>query len=78
MNRNEIFEKIKNIFEDFFDNEVIVSIDTTMDNLEEWESVAHIQLIFEIENAFNVQFEAEEIIELDSIEKIICSVEKMV
>lgn len=78
MNRNEIFEKIKSIFENFFDNEVTVNMDTTMDNLVEWESVAHIQLIFELEEIFGIEFEAEEIVTLDSIEKIIDSIEEKV
>lgn len=71
MKKNGVFETVKNIFENFFDNEVTITIDSTMENTEEWESVSHIQLIFEIEEAFEIQFEAEEIVELDSIEKII-------
>ncbi len=78
MSRNEIFEKIKIIFEDFFDGEITVTMDTTMENTELWESVSHIQLIFEIEEEFAIQFEAEEIAGLDSIVKIIDSVERKI
>lgn len=76
MSRNEIFEKIKSIFDDFFDGEITVDMDTTMENTELWESVSHIQLIFEIEEEFAIQFEAEEIVELNSIKKIINAIER--
>lgn len=76
MSRNEIFEKIKTVFDDFFDGEITVDMDTTMENTELWESVSHIQLIFEIEEEFDIQFEAEEIAGLNSVVKIIDSVER--
>lgn len=76
MSRNEIFEKMKSIFEGFFDGEITVTMDTTMENTELWESVSHIQLIFEIEEEFDIQFEAEEIAGLNSVVKIIDSVER--
>ncbi len=77
MSRNEIFEKIKDVFGEFFDGKVEITRDTSCENLEEWDSIAHIQLIFEIEEVFGMQFEAEEIGTLNSINKIVERVEKM-
>lgn len=76
MNKTDIFEKVKEIFESFFNGEVSVDMNTTMETLDEWESVSHIQLIFEIEENFNIEFEAEVIADLTSIKKIVDYVEK--
>ncbi len=76
MSRDVIFEKIKDVFDDFFDGTVKIAKDTTCQEVEEWDSIAHIQLIFEIEEAFDVQFEAEKIAMLNTIEKIIDSIEE--
>ncbi len=76
MSRDAIFEKIKDVFDDFFDGTVKITKNTTCQEVEEWDSIAHIQLIFEIEEAFGVQFEAEKIAMLDTIEKIIDGVEQ--
>ena len=48
MNKNEIFEKIKEVFDDFFDGDVEINEDSSMENVSEWDSVAHIQLMFEL------------------------------
>lgn len=75
MNRNDIFCRIKKVFEDFFDGEVEVNENTSMENCEEWESVSHIQLIFELEEEFEMEFEAEQIADMTSIKKIIDIIE---
>ncbi len=76
MSRDAIFEKIKDVFDDFFDGAVKITKDTTYEDVEEWDSIAHFQLIFEIEEAFGVQFETEKIAMLNTIEKIVDSIEK--
>lgn len=68
MDRSEIVDKLQEIFRDFFDNpELILEPDTVSEDIEEWDSVAHIQLVFEIEEQFGIQFEAEDIHKLNSI-----------
>ncbi len=72
MDRSEILTKLQDIFRDFFDNpELNLEPDTVGDDIEEWDSVAHIQLIFEIEEQFGVQFEADDIHQLNSISILI-------
>ncbi|OJI04681.1 acyl carrier protein [Polynucleobacter sp. MWH-Adler-W8] len=39
--------------------------------LSQWDSLKHIEIIFAIEDELNIQFEEEEIEQLDDIEKII-------
>jgi acyl carrier protein len=72
LNRETILNKLIIVFREFFQNEsLIITENTTNKDIEDWDSVSHIQLIFEIEEAFDVQFEAEDIAGLDSVEAIV-------
>ena len=42
--------------------------------IEEWDSLKHITIITELETVFDIQFEPEEIVILDSSEKIVDSI----
>ena len=49
MEINEILVKVQDIFQDVLDNEDIeLYFDTTSDDIEEWDSLSHIQLIVAI------------------------------
>lgn len=62
MNKEEILAKLTGIFHDELDNDTIVlSLDTTADDIEEWDSLSHIQLIVAVEKAFGVRFTSSEI-----------------
>ncbi|KFF27951.1 acyl carrier protein [Chryseobacterium vrystaatense] len=62
MNKDEILAKLTGIFHDELDNDTIVlSFETTADDIEEWDSLSHIQLIVAVEKAFGVRFTSSEI-----------------
>lgn len=62
MDKKEILAKVQEIFQDVLDNEDIeLSFDTTADDVEEWDSLSHIQLIVAIEKEFKVKFTSKEI-----------------
>ena len=44
--------------------------DLELGDLDEWDSVAHLELVAAIEQAFGVQFSADEIVELTSLDRI--------
>jgi acyl carrier protein len=68
MNENEIISKLEDIFRDFFEDAGLrLSVETTSEDLPAWDSVAHIQLVYEIEEAFDVQFEADDIMKMNAI-----------
>ena len=52
MTRQEIFEKLSEVFSDVFDEEITVTAETTAADIEEWDSLTHITLISEVEDAF--------------------------
>ena len=57
-----IIEELQMIFREIFDDdELILSNDTTADDIEDWDSLTHMQLIVEIEKKFNIRFTTAEI-----------------
>lgn len=62
MTRKEVYEKLNEVFQDVFDDEdITVSDTTTADDIEEWDSLEHINLIVAVENKFNVRFNIGEV-----------------
>jgi len=57
MSREEIFSKVQDIFRDIFDEDDLVIEDTTSsDDLEDWDSLNHINLVSAIEKEFKIRF----------------------
>lgn len=79
MERQEILIKMQEIFREILDDENLVLIDgMPMYDIEGWDSLTHIQLIVEIENAFGVKFTAQEILSWKNVGEIISWLEKMI
>ena len=72
MNKNEVFCIVQNIFKNIFnDNDMVVTYSTNSDELENWDSLNHINLMSAIEKEFNVKFALGELIELKNVEAIV-------
>ncbi|RKJ54146.1 acyl carrier protein [bacterium 1XD42-1] len=57
MKREEIFEKLNGVFQDVFDDKSItVNEKTTADDIEQWDSLEHINLILAVETEFGMKF----------------------
>ena len=62
MNRNEVLKKLNVIFRDVFDDDSIVINDrTTSNDIEEWDSIEHINLIGAVEDEFTMRFKMKEV-----------------
>jgi acyl carrier protein len=62
MERNEILKQVNLIFIDTLDDEdVIIEETTTANDVDEWDSLTHIQLVVAIEKHFKIRFTAKEI-----------------
>ena len=63
-----IVSRIKEIFLDTFtDDDFQFSIELDSDDLEEWDSLAHIRLLTAIESEFGIEFDISEIEQLTSV-----------
>jgi acyl carrier protein len=72
MDRTEILNQINLIFKDTLDNEELVIMEsTTANDIEEWDSLTHIQLIVAIEKTFKIRFTSKEIQEWKNVSEMI-------
>lgn len=64
MTKSEILKQMQDIFIDVLDNnDIVLTEDTTADDIEEWDSLSNIQLIVGMEEHFNVKLTSKEIME---------------
>ena len=58
-------EKLKNVLGDVFKIEPqSINDDTSVDNVEKWESLTHLNLVLALEDAFNISFSEEQTVEI--------------
>lgn len=77
MERKEIFEKLTEIFRDVMDNdEIVLEENTTAEDIEEWDSLTHVQLIEKIEAVLGVKFSAKEMMSWDEVGELVDSIEE--
>lgn len=75
MERTDIFYKLNEIFVDVLDlDEVELTDATTADDIEEWDSLSHVQLVVAIEKAFGVKFTALEIMKWKNVGELVDSI----
>lgn len=67
MTTQEIFEKLNEIFSDVFDEDITVTAETTSADIEDWDSLTHITLISEVEDAFGIKFSMKEVLEMKNV-----------
>ena len=68
MTRDEIFDKLNEIFREYFDDETIeLQEETTAEDIEDWDSLEHINLIVTIENEFGMKFTMGEVTTMKNV-----------
>ena len=68
MTREELFDGVQDIFRDIFDEDDMVIEDKTSSNdVEEWDSLNHINLVSAIEKEFKIKFALGELMTLKDV-----------
>lgn len=68
MTREEVFAKVQDIFRDIFDDETLEIVDSTnSSDIDEWDSLNHINLIVAIEKEISIKFSFEELATLKNV-----------
>ena len=62
MDKQSIFDAVQQIFRDNFDDEeLVITPETCADDIEDWDSIEHINLIDTVEKEFGVKFKMQEV-----------------
>ena len=68
MKREEIFEKLNEVFRDVFDDEDITVTDsTTAADIDDWDSLTHITLIGTVEDEFGIKFPMKDVVHMKNV-----------
>jgi acyl carrier protein len=78
MNNEEILSQVQEIFHDQLDDEsIVLTHETTANDVDGWDSLTHIMLVVAIEKHFKIKFTSNEILSWKNVgEMINCIVEK--
>lgn len=77
MERSEILAQVNEIFCDVLDfDELKISEETTANEIEEWDSLTHIQLVVAIEKYFKIRFDSKQIQSWNNVGEMLNSIQK--
>lgn len=76
MTHEAILEKLNEIFRDIFDDDSLVITETTTANdVEDWDSIEHINLIAAVEDAFGMRFQMREVSGMKNVGEMVQIIE---
>ncbi|MBO4877094.1 MAG: acyl carrier protein [Ruminococcus sp.] len=72
MDKNEVIGRLNEIFRDVFgDDSITVNEATTSDDIEDWDSIEHINLIGAVEDEFGLRFRMREVSGMKNVGEMI-------
>lgn len=78
MTQKEILSKLTEIFRDVFDDRrLVITRDTTAEDIFDWDSLNHMTLISEAESEFGVKFKAKDVIGMQNVGEMIDRISEM-
>mgnify|MGYP002525389193 CR=1 FL=1 len=77
MERSDILKRVEEIFREELElDDLVLTDETTADDVEEWDSLSHVQLVAAMEEAFGIEFKSREILSWENIGDLIDCIEK--
>lgn len=79
MSKEEIKIKVVRIFKEVFSNdELEIKEETTSEDICEWDSLIHIQIIVTIEKVFNIKFKMQELLNQKNVGDLVDAIYKKI
>ena len=73
----ETKDRVIKTFSEIFNVDVQqIKLTDTMEDIESWDSIGHLQLIMSIESMFGIKLNTEEVLQINSVEKCVDIVSK--
>ncbi|MCI7402051.1 MAG: phosphopantetheine-binding protein [Christensenella sp.] len=76
MTREEILNKLNNIFNQVFDREITLLESTSAKDINGWDSLTHITIISMVEEEFEISFTMKQVLEMQNIGDMISIIEE--
>ncbi len=68
MTREELYERLNNVFREVFDDdEITVNDATTSADIEDWDSLEHINLVSAVEQEFGIKFTMGQVVTMKNV-----------
>lgn len=72
-------DKLNEIFREVFDDqEIVVTSETTANDVEGWDSLSHVNLIVAIEGRYNIRFNQKELLTFKNVGDLAKSIESKI
>ena len=77
MSREEIYERLNEVFQDVFDDDDIeVNNETTAKDIDGWDSLHHISLLSAIEDEFDIEFSMGRTVSMKNVGEMVDYIEE--
>ncbi|KHM51773.1 acyl carrier protein [Anaerovibrio lipolyticus DSM 3074] len=72
MTREEVYERLNNVFRDVFDDESITLNDEiTADDIEDWDSFEHINLVVAVQDEFSFKIPMGKVVSMKNVGEMV-------
>lgn len=72
MSREEVFERLTEVFRDVFDDEEItLAEETTAEDIEDWDSFEHINLVVAVEDEFSFKIPMGKVVTMKNVGEMV-------
>ena len=72
LTREEVFERLNKVFQDVFDDDTIeVHDETTADDIDEWDSFEHINLVVAVEDEFSFKIPMGKVVTMKNVGEMV-------
>lgn len=79
MTRSEIFVTLNEIFRDVFDDDsIIVDETTTAVDIDDWDSLTHINLLASVEDEFGIRFQMKDVVSMKNVGEMADLIEEQI
>ena len=76
MSREEIYERLNEVFQDVFgDDDITVNDETTAKDVDGWDSLRHITLLAAIEDEFDIEFSMGQTVKMKNVGEMVDYIE---
>ena len=76
MNREEIYERLNDVFRDVFgDDGITVNDETTAADIDGWDSLRHITLLAAVEDEFDIEFSMGQTVKMKNVGEMVDYIE---